>query len=250
MTPSFRIKDAAATHVGNVRSENEDSMLSVQQAGVWLVADGMGGHAEGRYASQTIAEAVGSARLPEELDFAWDRVAGAIHDANGRIFAKSLLIGKQIGSTVVALVVRGGEFVVLWAGDSRAYLLRDGALIQLTRDHTQVEMMIERGLLSPEEAIDHPMKHVLARAVGVQETLELDAIKDAIVADDLFLLCSDGLYGVLSDDEIARHLREYGHEAGERLIASVLERGAPDNVTVTLVAANEPTLLTLNGSQQ
>ena len=248
MRPSFRIKDRSLTHVGIVRTENEDSHFSAQQARVWVVADGMGGHFNGRFASQTIVDAVGAARLPEDLDLAWDQVAAAIHSANGVIFAKSLEVGKQIGSTVVALVVRGQEFVVLWAGDSRAYLMRDKALIQLTRDHTQVEMMLERGLLSPEEAADHPMKHVLARAVGVQETLELDAIKDEFIGHDLFLLCSDGLYGVLSDDEIAAYLHEYGHDAGEKLIAACLERGAPDNVTVTLVAASEPTLLVSVGA--
>jgi serine/threonine protein phosphatase PrpC len=158
--------------------------------------------------------------------------------------------GKQMGSTVVSLVIRGPEFIVLWAGDSRAYLYRQGQLIQLTRDHTQVEAMMERGLLTPEEAADHPMKHVLARAVGVQETLEIDGVRDRIESRDIFVLCSDGLSGVVSDAEIAAMLAEHGHAAGDLLVAACLERGAPDNVTVTLVAANEPTLLVLNGATQ
>lgn len=249
MTGSFRIEDASVTHVGKVRSENEDSHVSVPFAGVWLVADGMGGHANGRLASQTIADCVGAAVLPDELQAACDEVANAIHSANSRIFAKSQEIGKQMGSTVVALVVRGNDFVVLWAGDSRAYLYRQGHLIQLTRDHTQVEAMLERGLLTAEEAEDHPMKHVLARAVGVQEALEIDAICDSIESRDIFLLCSDGLHGVIEDAEIAAILAAHGHGAGEVLVAACLDRGAPDNVTVTLVAANEPTLLVLNGAQ-
>lgn len=248
MTGNFRIEDASVTHVGNVRSENEDSYASVPYSGVWLVADGMGGHANGRLASQTIADAVAAAVVPDELDAACDEVAAAIHEANSRIFAKSLEIGKQMGSTVVALVVRGGDFVVLWAGDSRAYLYRQGHLIQLTRDHTQVEAMLERGLLTPEEAEDHPMKHVLARAVGVQEALEIDAIRDTIESRDIFLLCSDGLHGVIEDAEIAAILAAHGHAAGEVLVTACLERGAPDNVTAILVAANEPTLLALNGA--
>ena len=249
MIREFRIRDGSVTHVGAVRKENEDSQFSARQARVWLVADGMGGHSDGRFASQTIVDAVGAMQLPEDIDLALDGIASAIHGANSAIFTRAQSLGAQIGSTVVALVVRGNEFVVLWAGDSRAYLLRDGALIQLTRDHTQVELMVERGLLSPEEAADHPMKHVLARAVGVEETLEIDAIKDQIAARDLFLLCSDGLYGVLSDAEIAAYLTEFGHEAGEHMVAAVLERGAPDNVTVTLIAASEPTLLMPAGSQ-
>lgn len=248
MISRFRIEDIALSHVGVVRSANEDSHASLPWAGVWLVADGMGGHHNGQYASSTIADAVAVITAPDELEGACASVAGAIHQANETIFARSLEEGKQMGSTVVALVLRGTEFAVLWAGDSRAYLYRADQLIQLTRDHTQVEAMLERGLLSPEEAADHPMKHVLARAVGVQETLELDAIRDEIESRDIFLLCSDGLSGVLDDAEIAAFIREHGNSAGELLIAACLERGAPDNVTVTLVAANEPTLLALNGA--
>ena len=245
---SFRIEDASITHVGNVRTVNEDSHANVAWAGVWVVADGMGGHYNGQFASQAIAEAVGAVPAAADLDQACDAVSTAIHQANGLIYAKSLEVGKQMGSTVVALIVREADFVVMWAGDSRAYLYRDGQLIQLTRDHTQVEAMLERGLLTPEEAADHPMKHVLARAVGVQETLEIDAIRDTVAPRDLFLLCSDGLHGVLEDHEIAAMLSELGHAAGDMLVAACLERGAPDNVTVTLVAANEPTLLVLNGA--
>lgn len=249
MMSDFRILDMANSHVGKVRSENEDSHSSVPQQGVWLVADGMGGHFNGRFASQTIADAVSAGHYPDDLDQACHALAKAIHDANAAIYQRSVELGKQMGSTAVALVLRGGDFVVLWAGDSRAYVYRARQLIQLTRDHTQVEMMLERGLLTPQQAADHPMKHVLGRAVGVQETLELDAVRDAVMAGDVFLLCSDGLHGVLGDDEIAAMLGEYGANAGARMIEACLERGAPDNVTITLVAANEPTLLHIHGAQ-
>jgi serine/threonine protein phosphatase Stp1 len=248
MTASFRIDDSSISHVGHVRSENEDCHASLAWAGIWVVADGMGGHYNGRFASQAIADSVGRVQTSEDLNDACNAVAGSIHDANAAIFAKSLEVGKQMGSTVVALILHRADFVVLWAGDSRAYLYRDGQLIQLTRDHTQVEALLERGLLTPEEALDHPMKHVLARAVGVQESLEIDAIRDTVKTRDIFLLCSDGLHGVIDDHEIAAILAEQGHAAGEALIALCLDRGAPDNVTVTLVAANEPTLLALNGA--
>ena len=149
-----------------------------------------------------------------------------------------------------SLVARtgGDEFAVLWAGDSRAYLYRDHHLYLLTRDHTQVEALLERGLLTIEQAVDHPMKHVLARAVGVQEHLQIDAIRDTVAARDVFLLCSDGLYAVMTDAEIAAIIEEQGSDACERLIETCLDRGAPDNVTVTLVAAREPTVLALNGA--
>jgi serine/threonine protein phosphatase PrpC len=247
MNKGFRIEDQVASHTGKVRTANEDSFARLPGSGVWVVADGMGGHHDGRFASQTIADAVEDSASHEDLGEACDDVANAIHKANGVIFERSQELGKQMGSTVVALLIRGTEFSVMWAGDSRAYLFRDDQLIQLTRDHTQVEGMVERGIITEEEARDHPMKHVLARAVGVEEELQIDAIRDEIAAGDLFLLCSDGLHGLLEDDEIAEVVRELGASACEELIGRCLERGAPDNVTIALVLANEPTLLTLEG---
>ena len=247
MIGPYRTEAGSSTHKGLVRSENEDSLASVASHSVWLVADGMGGHAHGRFASQTIGDVVSGAIETIDPDRPWEGVAHAVHEANRRIFARSAELGQQMGSTVVALVLHDAEFIVLWAGDSRAYLLRGGELIRLTRDHTQVEQMVERGMLTPDEAEDHPMKHVLARAVGVQETLELDAIRDHVAANDLYLLCSDGLYGVVDDAAIAALLREYGVHAADHLVAAALAGGGPDNVTVTLVAVNEPTLLKLDG---
>jgi len=108
---------------------------------------------------------------------------------------------------------------------------------------------VERGLLSAAEAADHPMKHVLSRAVGVQEALAVDAVYDRALPRDVFLLCTDGLHGVVSDAEIVAILRQGGAAASEALVAASLERGGPDNVTVTLVAISEPTLLVLNGAR-
>ena len=248
MIAAFRILDCSASDVGKVRSQNEDSAASLPQACVWVVADGMGGHHNGAFASQTIAQVVASNDYAEDIDHACTALAEAISDANLRIYNRSLEVGKQMGSTVVALILRGEVFTVLWAGDSRAYLWRDGQLILLTRDHTQVEMMLERGLLTAEEAADHPMKHVLGRAVGVQPTLELDAVRDTTLVNDIFLLCSDGLHTVIGEAEIAALVHEHGYLAADRMIAACLARGAPDNVTVTLVAANEPTLLQIGGT--
>lgn len=248
MTSTFRIEDNALSHVGNVRSQNEDSHFADPAAGLWVVADGMGGHANGKLASEALVAAMGAVNVPESLDTATDVVANAIHSANTAIFGHARGAGVQMGSTVVALVLRGDEFVVLWAGDSRAYLHRDGQLIQLTRDHTQVQEMVDRGLLDPSDAEDHPMKHVLSRAVGVQDALEIDAIRDRMLTGDLFLLCSDGLYGVVDEAEIARIVCDQGVAAADALIAASLAGGAPDNVTVALVSVTEPTLLVLNGA--
>lgn len=248
MAVELRIQDRSVTHVGHVRSENEDALIGVAAQAMWAVADGMGGHENGRMASQAIAEHLAATILPQDLGPACDTLAGAIHVANRAIFDHAREAGVQMGSTIVALVLRGREFAVLWAGDSRAYLFRDGQLIRLTRDHTQVEDMVERGLLSAEEASDHPMKHVLSRAVGVMETLEIDAIADEAQSKDMFLLCSDGLTGVVDEQTIAAILAEGAGDAVDRLLQATLDGGAPDNVTIALVEVSEPTLLVLNGA--
>ncbi len=247
MMPEFRIEDFSATHVGEVRKENEDSYVAIPAAKVWVVADGMGGHVNGKYASQAIADAAEAVAYPDDLEQACDALAQSVHQANAEIFAKSLEAGTQMGSTFVGLAIRGDQFAVMWSGDSRAYVYRDHRLIQLTSDHTQVQAMIDRGLLSPEEALVHPMRHVLSRAVGVEDVLQIDAIRDSLVPGDLFLLCSDGLYGQVSDEEIAEILGHSSAAACEELVALCLARGAPDNVTVTLVSVIELTLLVLNG---
>lgn len=237
MTGAPGLDSAAATHVGSVRRENEDSVLAAPDAGLWLVADGMGGHANGRFASQTIVDVVAGARLPDGLDDACAAVAAAVRDANARILARAREAGSQMGSTFVALVVRGAAFGVLWAGDSRAYLRHGGALTRLTRDHSQVEEMVERGLLTAEAALTHAMRHVLSRAVGVQDTLEIASVRGTLAAGDTLLLCSDGLHGVVDDGGIAEILGAgVGAAAtGEALVAASLASGAPDNVTVALV---------------
>ncbi len=250
MTRRLRLEDEVGTHQGCVRAVNEDSFVSRPRDGIWAVADGMGGHKNGQYASSAVAKAIEQAAICDTLEGAFEAVSNAIYTANEEIFTLSQSSGEQMGTTVVALVFCGLEFAVLWAGDSRAYLYRDGDLHQLTRDHTQVQEMVDRGLLSKDEALDHPMGHILARAVGVQQSLELDAIGDTALSGDVFLLCSDGLHGVLASSEISRIIEIPGGQSAEKLVEACLENGAPDNVTVTIVRAFEPTTLTFSGNQE
>lgn len=247
MNARFRIHSAALTHEGRVRKNNEDSFCAQPERGLWAVADGMGGHENGEWASAEIAGSV--ERLPgaDSFEDGCQAVAQAIHDANGRIWAEAQLRGIQMGSTVVALLLRDRHFAVLWVGDSRAYLLRGGTLYQLSRDHSQVQEMIDRGLLEADAAESHPMSHVLARAVGVMKTVEVDVIADEVEAGDVFLLCSDGLTGRVTDGELAELLGTTTDMAAltEELVRLTLERGAPDNVTVVTVALDETTMLSL-----
>jgi serine/threonine protein phosphatase Stp1 len=240
----FRLESAAGTHEGRVRTNNEDAFCERARDGLWVVADGMGGHEHGEWASAAIADALERIIIPSDFTDACEAIADGIHAANRRIWRESEQRGQQMGSTVVALYVSGGRFAVFWVGDSRAYLQRGEHILQISRDHTQVQEMIDRGLLTEEDAIGHPMGHVLARAVGVRDEVEVDVIEDEVEPGDIFLLCSDGLSGQVNAEEIGAMLT--AHEAGaatRKLIDLTLERGAPDNVTIITVAVHEPTLL-------
>lgn len=242
----FRIESGAKTHEGRVRDHNEDSFVAREADGLWAVADGMGGHEGGEWASAKIVEKFDEVELPEDFDAACDVIAEAIRKANRAIIVEARKRAKQMGSTVVVLFVRDERYAILWVGDSRAYLLRDGELKQLSRDHSQVQEMVSRGIMSPEDAIGHPMGHILSRAVGVRDEVEVDKATGDVWPGDVFLLCSDGLHGYVAEADIARLLaRGAPDRASEELVELTLANGAPDNVTVIAVWASDPTLLSL-----
>ena len=242
---SLRVHDASLTHEGKVRTVNEDAVLADARAGLWAVADGMGGHANGQWAAQAVVAALGQAAAGD-FDARARAVSDALHAANARIWEQGRTIGKSMGSTVTALLLQGARFAVFWAGDSRCYLLRGGTIYRLTTDHSQVQELVNAGRLTPEEAENHPMAHVLSRAVGVQPELELEAVTDQAQAGDVFLLCSDGLTRMAPDAELAAVLNgKSPRAAAEQLVALCLERGAPDNVSVVVVGCDETTLLAL-----
>jgi serine/threonine protein phosphatase PrpC len=242
--PVLRFEQGARTHVGCVRQVNEDAHLARPLDGLWAVADGMGGHVKGQWASSTIARTLEASPSPEGFDAAVAAASAALQAANAEIYAEAQATGRPIGSTVAALLVKEGRFAVLWAGDSRVYLCRGGRLQRLTVDHSQVEQMVSSGLLRPEEAEGHPMSHVLSRAVGVRRELQLDLHTDEALAGDMFLLCSDGLSRTVAAEEIERSLRgESPRGAAERLLQAALDQGASDNVTVLVVGCDATTLV-------
>jgi serine/threonine protein phosphatase PrpC len=236
----------AGTHEGRVRDHNEDSWFAAEELGLWAVADGMGGHEKGEWASSVVVEQLRGIDLTGEFDDCCENIAEALQTSNQLIFAEARQRGKQMGTTAVALFVRERRFAVLWVGDSRAYLLRGGVLHQISKDHTQVQEMLDRGMLDADEAAEHPMRHILARAVGVGETMAVDVIVDEIEPGDTFLLSSDGLHCCVSRGEIEATL---GNPSLEQIAPSLVEqtlaRGAPDNVTVVAVRFREATLLDL-----
>jgi serine/threonine protein phosphatase PrpC len=242
----YRIESHAKTHQGRVRGHNEDSYVVRDDGGLWAVADGMGGHEGGEWASGRIVEELGKIGLARDFGKTCEEALEAAVAANRQILAEGKKRGKSMGSTLVMLVIEGTHYGVLWAGDSRAYLMRGGKLEQLSRDHTQVQEMVARGLMTPEQAQGHPMGHVLSRAVGVQKEIEIDRVEGEILPGDIFLLCSDGLHGVVGDAAIAEHFsREAPDRALDKLIDLTLDKGAPDNVTGIAIWISEPTLLSL-----
>ena len=227
------------SHNGAVRTHNEDAWLSRPELGLWAVADGAGGHAAGEVASGMLAEILAAvpADLPPEamLGELRSRVA-SVHDALKREAARR---GGDtvIASTIVILVVRGGHFACLWAGDSRAYLLREGVLQQITRDHSLVQELVDAGVITAAQAETHPQANVITRAVGGgEDVLELDKVSGQLAPGDRFLLCSDGLCKTLDEATLAAVLAGDG-EAGAavELIAEALEHEARDNVTAVVV---------------
>jgi serine/threonine protein phosphatase PrpC len=231
-------RSAARTHVGIVRRRNEDALLEWPEIGLWAVADGAGGHQLGDYASERIIAALGELTSAQSALSLADEVRANLVQVNRHLRAKAATIGPRamIGSTVVVLLIRDNRSCCLWAGDSRFYLMRAGELRQMSRDHSYVQTLVERGEIAPEAAATHPLAHVLTNLVGGADELALEQRWDPLVPGDTLLLCSDGLNRAVADAEIADIL---GHRpalaAADRLIAHALSRGAPDNVSVIVI---------------
>jgi serine/threonine protein phosphatase PrpC len=244
----LRSVTGVGTHQGQVRDHNEDGWFASEQQGLWAVADGMGGHEKGELASATVVEGLGRLRLEGEFEDCCHEIAGALHGANAAIQQEAAATGKRMGTTTVVLFVRERQFAILWVGDSRAYLLRAGVLHLLSRDHTQVQEMVDLGMLTEAEADVHPMRHVLARAIGASTDVQVDVILDEVEAGDTFLLASDGLHCCVSDDVIAKTLAGSSVDVvTSELVNESLEQGAPDNVTVVTVRFREATIPVLEG---
>jgi serine/threonine-protein phosphatase Stp1 len=225
----------ATTHAGNVRKHNEDALLDRPDLGLWAVADGAGGHARGDVASRMVIEALDtippSLGAGEMLAEVRQRIAAAHTEL------QAMHDGEDISATtIVVLIARDGHFACLWAGDSRAYLLRGNALVQITHDHSMVQELLDASLISPEEAERHPNANVITRAVGAEGELELDKVSDRLHAGDRFLLCSDGLCKELPAKELAELLAAPAPSSPtDRLIEATLLHAARDNVTAVAI---------------
>jgi protein phosphatase len=227
----------AATHVGKMRQQNEDSYLVLTESGVWAVADGMGGHSAGDLASSTV---VGELKRIAPPSSAADLLADCearIVDANNRL--REISEGRPgdiIGTTVALLLVYEQFFACIWAGDSRIYRIRQSKIEQLSVDHTEVQELLADGKLTEEEARSWPRRNVITRAIGTYDDLELELTNGTLDHGDIFVICSDGLTTHVEDREILALAKNYpAQRACDFLVKLTLDRGGTDNVTVVVV---------------
>lgn len=225
------MKSTSRSHVGLIRRINEDRVFDWSDGGIWAVADGMGGHRGGDLAAQSVIDAL---RVLQRWDGAVTNAAmvSALEDANERIVARNADQGEQAGATVVAACVQGATLHLAWAGDSRCYRVRDGALELLTRDHSVVQELIDAGLLTPEAAARHPQANVITRVLGIAPRCDIARHTVAIATGDRFLLCSDGLSRSLAPTD---RIDQATDAAADRLIEDALRRDGSDNISLVLI---------------
>jgi serine/threonine-protein phosphatase Stp1 len=230
------IRFSAKTHVGLKRKVNEDSILVLPEQQVWVVADGMGGHEAGDLASQMVVDSI--ALLPDGMDpqAKMRAIREALNGAHERIVAEAHARDTTIGATVVVLVLTDHHFLALWAGDSRIYRLRDGAIEMLTTDHSVVAELVKAGSITWDEAELHPQSNQITRAVGVGQELELEKVHGEVMPGDRFLLCSDGLSKYATFGDLARAMKGAPIETvSEKLVKIALDGGGADNISVIVV---------------
>ncbi|MCS6797492.1 MAG: protein phosphatase 2C domain-containing protein [Myxococcota bacterium] len=246
-------RSAALSDVGRRRTVNEDAHLIRDDLGLYVVADGMGGHASGEVASReavdTVLDMVARGRASLERvaggDLGEEAVRAAVRTLESAVQAATYMVyaiaqnepaRQGMGTTVSALLLAGRLGVTAQVGDSRIYLVRGGTASRLTEDHTLVAWQIQQGILSPEEAATSPHKNVITRAVGSRDYVQVDTRVLDISPGDAFLLCTDGLHGYLDDGEIAPIVALGPDAAVRRFVAMANERGGRDNITAVVVA--------------
>lgn len=236
------------TDTGRIRDHNEDRLYVDKEAGLFIVADGLGGHQAGEVASRVAVETIKDhfdsiPPLSQDCKKIEDAARDAIQAANHEICTRSIFLEELhgMGTTVVLALVKEDRVYVAHVGDSRAYLLRNETLKQLTEDHSVVARMVRAGELDKEEARHHYLRSSLYRALGKDETVDVDTLVYNHQPGDTLLLCSDGLTDMLEDEEIKDNLPGFSspQKAGDRLIAMANEKGGKDNITVIVVKFDE-----------
>jgi len=254
----MRIEYAGQTDVGRSRDHNEDAYLLAPESDLFIVADGLGGHAAGEVASAMAVKEIagffqatdadGELTWPFKMDrsqsYDENRLGTAIKLANSKIHAHSLSDPncKRMGSTIVSVYFRKGKAIFGHVGDSRAYLWRGGEFSQVTEDHSLLAQFIRQGNMTPEEIENFPHKNVILRALGQNDSVEVELQSHDIQSGDIYLLCSDGLSGMITDAHIAQIMESFGDDiegATRELVDAANMAGGKDNVTVVLARVAE-----------
>ena len=240
----------AVCDIGSVRQVNQDRVLALigeaapaGAAGVFVVSDGMGGHAAGEVAAQMAVDGVRERMLAltgAQLTSSPDVMRTLIVGVNIDVHTASFEPGQQgMGATLTVCALAGSTLVIGHIGDSRAYVLRNGSLNQITPDHSWVMEMVARGLLTPEQAETHPRRNVLTRALGIERRADVHVGTEEMLEGDAVLICSDGLHGVVSAADIAKVMaRENAQDACDTLAAMANRLGGPDNIGIVIARLN------------
>lgn len=245
----MRIEAAGRSHVGMIREHNEDALLLLPEKQLFVVADGMGGHASGEVASELAVSSLreffldgaeaGAPQAPDGLDPTARRLVSAIKLANARILDRAASDERLrgMGTTIAAVLAQESRIWIGWAGDSRVYRSREGRISQLSEDHSLLNDYIRLRNPSPEEIALFPHKHVIVRALGMKADVTVDVVSDEARDGDVYLLCSDGLSGMIEDDRIEEILEgtQDLELAADQLVDAANAAGGTDNVTVLLV---------------
>jgi protein phosphatase len=241
--PNLSFEAGAASDIGKVRERNEDSFLLADESGVFAVADGMGGHDAGDLASRTVVEELAQIAVPLSAAELVASCRARLHNADSRLKAIARQRGGlTIGTTAAVLLVHGRSCTCVWAGDSRIYRIRKGAITQMSVDHNQVQELLAQGGISLAQARLSPLRNIITRAVGVFDELEFETACDVVEPSDIFVICSDGLTAHVEDHEILKVATSNRPQpACNHLVRLTLDRGATDNVTVIIVRWDLPT---------
>ena len=236
----MRFECVSRTHVGLRRKVNEDSVFVDAERGLWAVADGMGGHEAGEIASSMVTDALRCLPAANDLDGLAAQAVDSLRQVNGDLIelARSSTREREgsIGTTVVGLAIANGYYRCFWMGDSRAYRIRGDEITRISKDHSLVQELVDAGMLTSEEAETHENANLITRAVGTADKFDVEIVSGDARTGDQFLLASDGLTRIVRDRELVEELQRGSPEqAADRLIETVLARGAPDNVSLIIV---------------
>ncbi len=257
MSLAEKIDIANISDVGRRRPHNEDSTLSNLDEGVAVLADGMGGYKAGEVASAIAVMTTynnikagiqrintGQIQASTGLTGVSDILKKAVVQANANIYntAESDAECQGMGTTIVACLFHDNMITVAYVGDSRLYRKRGGTLSQVTKDHSLIQELIDKGVYTPEEAIANTPKNLVTRALGIEETVEVDVLEEAVQVGDIYLLCSDGLNDMVDDEEIHLTLSKYSAnllQVARELVRKANEKGGKDNISVILIRVQE-----------